>query len=91
MKKPDTQLQAWEELQPTVSQKRLAVLKSINPVRGSTLFEISKKLNWPVNRVSGRVTELNALGFVYDSGERRLNPESNKNGIVWKTTKGEEQ
>lgn len=77
----DTQLDSWDDIQSTLSEKRLIVYKAISG--GSTLFEICKKLGWPVNRVSGRVTELRKSGRIVDSGIRRINPDSGKSGIVW--------
>lgn len=82
--RPSTQLEAWDALQDSVEGKRLRVLSTIKSKRnGLTLFEICNNLKWPVNRVSGRVTELRKKGLIVDSGQRRINPSSGKNGIVW--------
>lgn len=81
--KPETQLDSWDSLQETISSKRLKVFKAIESNEGATLFELTKILNWPVNRVSGRVTELAKNELIVDSGTRRTNPESGKTGIVW--------
>lgn len=79
----DTQRKAWEELQPTIGAKRQAVLTVIRRRKGAALFEIADHLGWPINRVSGRVTELTKLNLVRDSGRRVVNPASGKNVIVW--------
>lgn len=85
----DTQRDSWESLQDTVEGKRRRVLDVIsNSSRGATLFEICKVLGWPVNRISGRVTELRKNGRIVDSGYRRENPESGKSGIVWRLADG---
>lgn len=81
---PDTQLTAWDELQNTVEGKRAIVFDVIkNSKKGATLFEIQKALGWSVNRISGRVTELQQDDRIRDSGKRRANPESGRNAIVW--------
>lgn len=81
---PDTQLTAWDELQNTVEGKRAIVFEVIkNSKKGATLFEIQKTLGWSINRISGRVTELQQDDRVRDSGKRRANPESGRSAIVW--------
>jgi predicted transcriptional regulator len=81
--KPATQLQSWDEIQSTVSEKRLKVLDIIRrSERGATLFEIVESIGWPVNRVSGRVTELKKLKLIHSEGTRK-NPESGAQGNVW--------
>ena len=82
--KPRTQLKAWNDLRQTVTHKRAAVLDVIKKQKnGATLFELCDALNWPVNRVSGRVTELKQRQLIKDSGTTRINPLSGKRGIVW--------
>lgn len=81
---PDTQLDAWYDLLSTVTAKRSVVLSALQ--EPATLFELSERLGWPVNRISGRLTELKNLNVISDSGARRKNPASGKNGIVWKRT-----
>ena len=81
---PDTQLSAWDELQNTVDDKRTIVYNVImNAKKGATLFEIKNILGWSINRISGRVTELQQDDRIRDSGKRRVNPESGRNAIVW--------
>lgn len=81
----DTQAKAWADLQESIGIKQREVLKAIKKAgkSGKTLFELVEALEWPVNRVSGRVTELSSKGLIVDSGQRRINPESGKHGIVW--------
>jgi len=79
----ETQLSAYAEIKDTLSEARGIVLRAINKDGGATTFEIAKLLGWPINRVSGRVTELCDKGAAIDSGERRINPESGKKCIVW--------
>lgn len=81
---PDTQLSAWDELQNTVEGKRAIVFEAIKKCKkGATLFELQKVLGWSINRISGRVTELQKEDLIRDSGKRRANPESGRNAIVW--------
>lgn len=88
---PQTQMDAWNDVRETADQARFKVWCAIfESETGRTLFELVKKMGWPVNRISGRVTELKAAGHIYDTGERRVNPESGKNGIVYKTKKPSE-
>lgn len=79
-----TQANALKSIQETISDKRLKVLDAIKTLNGACLFEICEFLNWPVNRVSGRVTELQKSGLIKDSGIRKTNKESGKKGILWK-------
>jgi predicted transcriptional regulator len=79
----ETQLTAYAEIQDSLSEARGKVLRTISKNGGATTFEIAKLLSWPINRVSGRVTELCDKGAAIDSGERRVNPESGKKCIVW--------
>lgn len=80
----DTQKESWDSLQPTLGEKQKAVLDVIN-IKPSTLFEIACTLRWPVNRVSGRISELRDAGLIVDTGLRRVNPDSGKRGIIWGT------
>lgn len=81
---PDTQLSAWDEIQKTAEGKRAIVLEVISKSKkGATLFEIQRALGWSINRISGRVTELQKEDKIRDSGKRRANPDSGRNAIVW--------
>jgi hypothetical protein len=82
----DTQRDAYDSIRETAAGKRLIVFKEIQEC-SSTMFEIAIKLRWPINRISGRITELCKLGLVRDSGERRINPASGRNVIVWEKMK----
>lgn len=81
---PETQRAAWEDIQERLPDKRAKVFGIIRIVVGGlTLWEIAANLNWTINCVSGRVTELKKAGLIRDSGKRRINPDSGKAGIVW--------
>lgn len=79
-----TQINAFKSIQETLLDKRLKVLEAIKTLNGACLFEICEFLDWPVNRVSGRVTELQKSGFIKDSGIRKTNKQSGRKGILWK-------
>ena len=88
---PDTQRDAYHDLK-NISEKQGAVLECIkSDPHGMTLFEIEKKLGWPVNRISGRLTELKEKELIRDTNHRRKNPESGKPGIVWEARETGEQ
>jgi predicted transcriptional regulator len=78
----ETQRTAYNELKDA-SSKRELVFRAIDSYGGLTLFELVKILNWPVNRLTGRVNELVKLNRIQDSGKTRTNPESKKRGILW--------
>lgn len=82
----DTQLSSWKKTREETQKKSQweifsAIQKAEN---GMTLFELVNELGWPVNRISGRVTELGIDGLICDSGERRENPETGRKAVVWK-------
>lgn len=84
---PDTQREAWSDLQENIGDKQRKVFDVIkNSDSGVALFQIANRLNWPINRVSGRVTELKNASLIEDSGKRVVNPDSGKKAIVWKVS-----
>lgn len=84
--KPDTQLQSYDEIKNSLSERRASILELIQSSQnGLPLFEIVKLSGLPINSVSGRITELNDLGMIKDSGSRSVNPETGKKAIVWQS------
>ena len=77
----DTQKEAWWSIQDKLTEKQERVLAEITKAP-ATLFELSARLAWPINRLSGRVTELSDKGKIVPVGER-TNPDSGRKGIVW--------
>lgn len=87
---PETQREAYDDLIPKLGEKRAVVYLAICN-RPSTLFEIQARLGWPINCISGRVTELKDRELIEERG-RRQNPNTGKWGIVWgKATKDQKQ
>lgn len=84
----DTQATAYQEIRETLPEKRRIVLNAIDTLGLATLIEIANWLGWPINSVSGRVTELAKDGLIEDSGQRATNP-SGKKAILWKKVGGE--
>jgi predicted transcriptional regulator len=87
----DTQRHAWEWLQEKLPKKRAAVFGAIlsSDYRGgATIYEIAEDLKWPINCISGRVTELADAGLIHDSQQRRNNRYSGKPCIVWARSGG---
>lgn len=79
----ETQREAWDSIQDTLGDAQQLVLEKIVE-QPRTAFQVSEVLGWPINRVSGRITELTKKGKIIDSGCRRVNPDSGRNVIVWK-------
>ena len=81
---PRTQLAAFDSIQEKLPRARQTVLDVISAAgeSGIALHEISERLHWPINCVSGRVTELRKLGRVRDSGRRWTTP-SHRLAILW--------
>ena len=78
----ETQREAYHSIE-NKEQKQELVFRAIKSYNGLTLFELVKILDWPVNRISGRISDLTKQGKIKDSGSHRVNPESGKSGIVW--------
>lgn len=66
-------IEAFESTKETSSRKRLEVLKFVEARgdAGATVDEIAAGLPMPLQTVSGRASELKAIGRLIDSGLRR--------------------
>ena len=84
---PDTQTDAWAAIQAKLPECRRRVLYCIDVNRGLPLWAVCIYLGLPVNRVSGRITELRKEGLLKDSGRRLINPDSGYPAIVWVAVK----
>ena len=76
-----TQINSWIDLQNVIKGKRKEIYHMLRS-RPMTLFELKNCLNWEINSISGRVTELARLGLIEACGTR-INPKSGKQGTVW--------
>lgn len=83
----ETQKDAWEAKQMTIGESQQEVLRVIksSPI-GVTAQEVAEKLQWPINRISGRITELYQKGLIEHHGRKRKNPNSGKACHVWTAT-----
>jgi len=83
----DTQLESFIKIGPKLYARQASVFQVIaGSDNGMPLFKIVDKLGWPINRVSGRVTELAKRGLIIDSARREINPSSGRRAIVWEVT-----
>ena len=86
----DTQLIAWKEInldQAKLSKQEDEVFEVILLKGGATDREIATELGWEINRVNGRRNGLVDKNLVVDRGQRRKNPISKKQNIVWESVK----
>lgn len=80
----DTSIQAAEELRPKAKICKEKVLMCLKENRsGLTSYEMSQKTGIPYHTVQPRTSELRIIRQIKDSGIRRVNPETQKNSIVW--------
>ena len=74
-----TSKEAYTKIQDKLGEKQLIVYEAIKELGTATNEEISEYLNWQINRVTGRVTELVRYGLVDIQGLGR-----NKSGFTAK-------
>jgi len=85
LKIKDTQRVSWEWTLSRLGarQRTVAQVVSKEGSEGLTVYEVAEALKWPINSVSGRLSELERSGIIHDSGRRRLSPYSSKPCVVW--------
>lgn len=59
-----TSKSAYSKIQDLLGQRQMQVYEAIGDLGIATNEMISDYLNWPINRVTGRVTELKRYGLV---------------------------
>jgi len=77
-----TQVNSLKQLKPTLSTKRQAVYNVIKYLKPATNRNIAKHLQWDINRVTGRVTELVNLGMVTSNGTYK-DKQTNRTVTLW--------
>lgn len=82
-RRPDTQLAAWHDIQDRLPAARAEVYRVIAGGQYVSSDAVARKLGWPINRVSGRITELVDAGLVRDSRRRGQNPDTGRLVILW--------
>ena len=60
----ETSLTAYDKIKNKLGAKQLAVYEAIGEMGLATNEQISEYLQWPINRVTGRVSELHYLGMI---------------------------
>ncbi len=83
---PDTEQLALEFVAPKLSGLRLKALQSLASAHpGLTGSQVAEKMDAWIYSVKPRLTELQRMGLVVDSGERAKN-ERKRQEVVWKIT-----
>src|SRR6266542_614198 len=60
----ETRKEAYTKIQDKLGAKQMVVFDTIRELGRATNEMISEHLNWPINRVTGRVTELKRFGVI---------------------------
>ena len=81
----DTEIQAAEVVAPKVTGMRLRVLQALDVQGAMTGSQLTDHLDAWINSVKPRLTELQGMGLVEDSGQRQKNPRGNQE-VVWRIT-----
>jgi DNA-binding MarR family transcriptional regulator len=83
----DTSAKAYNSIYPKLGEKQKDVLRVIRRhPRGIALFELPDQLGWPINSISGRITELSEKKLIEICGEK-VNPHTGRKAKLWRTIK----
>lgn len=77
-----TQVDAFDSIKQKLGAKQRAVAHALKILGEASNKDLSKSLGWPINRVTGRVTELVNRGIV-TSNSTKVDPETNRTVTVW--------
>ncbi len=77
-----TQVDAFDSIKQKLGAKQRAVAHALKIMGEASNKDLSKALGWPINRVTGRVTELVNRGIVTSNSTKR-DPETNRTVTVW--------
>lgn len=64
----ETSKEAFAKIQDKLGHNQMIVYKVIERLGAPTNEQIAEDLGWPINQVTGRVTELRKRGFVGNEG-----------------------
>ena len=78
-----TQVDAFAGIQQKLGAKQRAVAHALKILGEASNKDLSQALGWPINRVTGRVTELVDRGIVTTDSTKR-DAETNRTVTVWK-------
>ena len=77
-----THVDAFDSIKQKLGAKQRAVAHALKILGEASNKDLSKALGWPINRVTGRVTELVNRGIVTSNSTKR-DPETNRTVTVW--------
>lgn len=80
----DTSLLAYFELQPKLGQRQATILSAIRSHPNSTDLELSQITGLPINCVTPRRGELEAMGLIVAVGKKRQ--VNGKVAYMWRAT-----
>lgn len=65
-------LEAYDQLDTSTRQRQVleAAYQTYRDLKVCTRQSLAERLGWPINRVTGRVTELLDRQLIYETGER---------------------
>jgi predicted ArsR family transcriptional regulator len=72
---------AYDKIKDKLGEKQQIVYEALKELGSATNDQIAAKLGWPINRVTGRVTELRKYGLVDIEGIGLSN--SGNSAKVW--------
>tara|TARA_Y200000002_G_C22497825_1_gene585814 strand:+ start:61 stop:510 length:450 start_codon:yes stop_codon:yes gene_type:complete len=81
---------SYKEIRQKLPNKRKRIFEIIEKHNGITAQEISSRYNYPINQVSGRITELKDLCFIKESGNQ-LNPFSKTYNTMYSVITNEDE
>lgn len=80
-----TSRQAYDKIMGTLSDKQEQVYEALKELTTATNDEIADFLGWPINRVTGRVTELRNKDLVTVAGLGKSKAGFSAKVWTWKT------
>lgn len=78
-----TQVDAFDSIKQKLGAKQRAVAHALKVLGEASNKDLSKALGWPINRVTGRVTELVDRGIVTTDSTKK-DPDTNRTVTVWR-------
>lgn len=78
-----TQRESWDKTKQHVTERQQQVLAALRERGPSTTADLSEFLEWTINLVSGRISELTRLGYVVEAGSI-LNHQTGRHNSLWR-------
>ena len=86
----DTETAAAHQVATKVTGRRLETLRALSTLGGGSGEQISASLRLPITSIRPRLTELQEMELIEDTGRRHKNQYGNGE-IIWAVTKSGEQ